>query len=87
MLFKSFSWILQDIMSLSFSINILSNFRLSSFKIVVAMLVVFAFYDFFMVFVTPLFTKGTSIMEAVAFGGKYASERQGTQVRKKYSII
>ncbi len=77
---NSFSWVLQNIMSLALAVNALSYYRLGSFKTVAIILTVFFVYDVFMVFITPQFTNGASIMEAVAFGGKDASERQGTQV-------
>ena len=68
-------------MSLALATNALSYYRLSSFKTVFIILLVFFCYDVFMVFVTPQFTNGTSIMEAVAFGGKAASDRQRNQVK------
>ena len=37
---------------------------------VTIILVTFFLYDVFMVFISPYITKGTSIMEAVAFGGR-----------------
>lgn len=69
-------------MSLALAVNALSYYRLGSFKTVTIILAVFFVYDVFMVFVTPQFTNGTSIMEAVAFGGKDATDRVGTQVNK-----
>jgi len=43
--------------------------KIDSLKIAATLLSLVFFYDIFMVFVTPLFTKGTSVMEAVALGG------------------
>ena len=71
-------------MSLALAVNALSYYRLGSFKTVATILTVFFVYDVFMVFITPQFTNGASIMEAVAFGGKDASEKQGNQVRRVY---
>ncbi|RNA03934.1 signal peptide peptidase-like 2B isoform X1 [Brachionus plicatilis] len=76
---EEWSWSLQNVMALSLAANALSFYRLSKYKTVTIILVVFFLYDIFMVFITPTFTKGTSIMEAVAFGGKDASASSGPQ--------
>lgn len=65
-------WIIQDIMAFSLSINALSYYRIETYKTITILLSVFFVYDIFMVFITPQFTNGTSIMEAVAFGGRDA---------------
>jgi signal peptide peptidase-like 2B len=69
-------WIVQNLMAISLALNALSFYRLSSYKTVTIILIVFFIYDVFMVFISPYITKGTSIMEAVAFGGKENSNRQ-----------
>jgi len=66
-------------MAFSLTINALSYYRIESFRIITILLSVFFFYDIFMVFITPTFTKGISIMEAVAFGGRDAQESSGSQ--------
>ena len=66
-------------MAISLAMSALSFYRLSKYKTVTIILIVFFLYDIFMVFITPQFTKGTSIMEAVAFGGKDASASNGPQ--------
>jgi len=67
---ESYSWILQDILGIAFSINMLNVIRLPSFKICTILLVLLFFYDIFFVFVTPLFTQsGESVMVEVATGG------------------
>lgn len=66
-------------MALSLAVNALSYYRISSYKTVTLILVLFFVYDIFMVFITPTFTKGTSIMEAVAFGGKDSAESSTPQ--------
>ena len=72
-------WIVQDLMAFALSINALSYYRLETYKSITILLTVFFMYDIFMVFVTPQFTHGTSIMEAVAFGGKdsHAGQESG----------
>ena len=60
-------------MALSLAINALSYYRLNSYKTVTIILTLFFLYDIFMVFITPTFTNGASIMEAVAFGGRDAT--------------
>lgn len=57
-------------MAFSLAVNALSYYRISTYKTVSLILALFFLYDVFMVFITPAFTKGTSIMEAVAFGGR-----------------
>lgn len=70
---ESWSWIVQNILALSLALNALSFYRLSSYKMVTIVLVLFFVYDVFMVFISPLITNGQSIMEAVAFGGRDTS--------------
>lgn len=74
---SSWIWIIQDLMAFSLSINALSYYRLETYKSITILLTVFFLYDIFMVFVTPQFTNGTSIMEAVAFGGKDSQQQSG----------
>lgn len=74
---SSWIWIIQDLMAFSLSINALSYYRLETYKSITILLSVFFLYDIFMVFITPQFTKGTSIMEAVAFGGKDSQQSTG----------
>ncbi len=59
---KSWVWIIQNLMALSLAINALSYYRLSSYKTVTIILSLFFVYDIFMVFITPTFTNGASIM-------------------------
>ena len=67
---KSYSWILQDILGVFFSINMLRTIRLPSFKICTFLLTLLFFYDIFFVFITPLLLpSGESIMVEVATGG------------------
>ena len=68
-------------MALSLATNALSIYRLSAYKTVALILTLFFLYDIFMVFITPTFTKGASIMEAVAFGGRDNEVASG-QVKK-----
>jgi len=74
---ESFSWILQDILGICFSINMIRQVRLPSFKIITLILALLFIYDIFFVFITPLFTKnGESVMVEVATGG--GSSTNGT---------
>lgn len=70
-------WIIQDLMAFSLSVNALSYYRLETYKSITVLLSVFFFYDIFMVFITPQFTNGASIMEAVAFGGRDSQVSSG----------
>lgn len=64
------SWILQDILGVAFSINMLKTLRLPNLMICTVLLVLLFFYDIFFVFITPFLTmKGESIMVEVAKGG------------------
>lgn len=64
------SWILQDLLGVAFSINMLKTLRLPNLMICSVLLVLLFFYDIFFVFVTPFLTmKGESIMVEVAKGG------------------
>ena len=64
------SWILQDILGIMFSINMLKVLRLPSLKICTILLSALFFYDIFFVFITPLFMEGgKSVMVEVATGG------------------
>ncbi|XP_067140878.1 signal peptide peptidase-like 2A isoform X1 [Centruroides vittatus] len=67
---ESYSWILQDLLGISFCINLLQSIRLPNLQICTILLVLLFFYDIFFVFVTPLLTvKGESVMVEVATGG------------------
>lgn len=67
---QPWSWILQDILGVFFSLNMLRTIRLPSYKIVTVLLSLLFFYDIFFVFLTPYITKsGDSIMVEVATGG------------------
>ncbi len=74
---ENWIWIIQDLMAFSLSVNALSYYRIKTYKSITVLLSVFFFYDIFMVFITPQFTNGASIMEAVAFGGKDAQVSSG----------
>ncbi|KAI1287542.1 Signal peptide peptidase-like 2B [Halotydeus destructor] len=67
---ESYSWVLQDILGIFFSINMLRTVRLPSFKICFILLNLLFIYDIFFVFITPYFTSsGDSVMVQVATGG------------------
>ena len=54
---SDWSWIIQDILGIMFSINMLKVLRLPSLKICTILLSALFFYDIFFVFITPLFMK------------------------------
>ena len=54
---EKWSWIIQNIMAVSLAVNALSFYRISTYKSITILLSVFLFYDIFMVFITPTFTK------------------------------
>ena len=64
---QSWIWIIQNLMALSLAINALSYYRLNSYKTIIIILTLFFLYDIFMVFVTPTFTNGASIMASFFF--------------------
>merc|ERR1719510_1632941 len=67
---EEWAWILQDILGILFSINMLKVLRLPSLKICTILLSTLFIYDIFFVFITPLITKdGKSVMVEVATGG------------------
>jgi len=67
---EEWAWILQDILGILFSINMLKVLRLPSLKICTILLSTLFVYDIFFVFITPLITKdGKSVMVEVATGG------------------
>jgi len=69
------SWIIQDILGIMFSINMLKVLRLPSLKICTILLSALFFYDIFFVFITPLFMEGgKSVMVEVATG--HSSDEQ-----------
>ena len=69
------SWILQDILGVFFSINMLRTIRLPSYKICFILLSLLFFYDIFFVFLTPLITSsGDSVMVEVATGGSKSDD-------------
>merc|ERR1719320_1653836 len=67
--FRNWSWILQDIICIALVVDIQMTMKVNSLKVASTLLLLAFFYDIFMVFVTPLFTEGTSVMETVALGG------------------
>lgn len=67
--FAHWSWVPQDILCIALLVNIQMAIKIDSLKIASTLLLLAFFYDIFMVFVTPVFTKGTSVMETVALGG------------------
>merc|ERR1719367_1892193 len=72
----SWAWILQDILGIFFSINMLKTLRLPSLKIITVLLCTLFVYDIFFVFITPLLTKdGKSVMVEVATGGDEGGEQ------------
>lgn len=63
------SWALQDVLGVAFSLNMLRTLRLPNLMICCVLLVMLFFYDIFFVFVTPFLTmKGESVMVEVARG-------------------
>ena len=69
------SWVLQDVLGIMFSINMLKVLRLPSLKICTILLSALFFYDIFFVFITPLFMEGgKSVMVEVATG--HSSDEQ-----------
>ena len=67
---RSYGWILQDILGVFFSINMLRTIRLPSFRICCVLLSLLFLYDIFFVFLTPFITtSGKSVMVEVATGG------------------
>ncbi|XP_027058274.1 signal peptide peptidase-like 2B [Pocillopora damicornis] len=66
---KSYAWILQDILGISFCISLMRVIRLPSLKVCTLLLVLLLIYDAFFVYITPLFSAGKSIMVEVATGG------------------
>ncbi|XP_070535538.1 signal peptide peptidase-like 2B isoform X2 [Ptychodera flava] len=73
---EEWSWILQDLMGIAFSIHLLKTIRLPNFKICFILLAVLFVYDIFFVFITPYMTKsGESVMVQVATGGGDAKEQ------------
>jgi len=78
---SDWSWIIQDILGIMFSINMLKVLRLPSLKICTILLSALFFYDIFFVFITPLFMKdGKSVMVEVATG--HSSDEQLPMVLK-----
>jgi len=77
----SWSWIVQDLLGIMFSINMLKVLRLPSLKICTILLSALFFYDIFFVFITPLFMEGgKSVMVEVATG--HSSDEQLPMVLK-----
>lgn len=75
---QPYSWWLQDLLGVCFSINMLRTIRLPSYKICLVLLTLLFFYDIFFVFVTPLITaNGSSVMVDVATGGQSKGGRCG----------
>jgi len=69
------SWVIQDLLGIMFSINMLKVLRLPSLKICTILLSALFFYDIFFVFITPLFMEGgKSVMVEVATG--HSSDEQ-----------
>ncbi|KAF6352504.1 signal peptide peptidase like 2A [Rhinolophus ferrumequinum] len=63
------AWILQDILGISFCLNLIKTLKLPNFKSCVILLGLLLLYDVFFVFITPFITKnGESIMVELAAG-------------------
>lgn len=72
---SDWSWVIQDLLGIMFSINMLKVLRLPSLKICTILLSALFFYDIFFVFITPLFMEGgKSVMVEVATG--HSSDEQ-----------
>ncbi|XP_062998863.1 signal peptide peptidase-like 2A isoform X2 [Elgaria multicarinata webbii] len=70
------AWILQDILGISFCVNLIQTLKLPNFKSCVILLGLLLVYDVFFVFITPFITKsGQSIMVEVATGPSEDSEK------------
>eukprot|EP01127_Copromyxa_protea_P022693 TRINITY_DN827_c0_g2_i3.p1 TRINITY_DN827_c0_g2~~TRINITY_DN827_c0_g2_i3.p1 ORF type:complete len:315 (-),score=55.78 TRINITY_DN827_c0_g2_i3:777-1721(-) len=63
---SEWAWLLQDLLGICIVLSVFKTLRLPSLKISVILLGLFFCYDIFFVFITPLFTNGKSIMEAIA---------------------
>ena len=68
-----FFWISLDFLGACFCILMLSWLKLNSIKIATILMVAIFIYDVFFVFITPLFTGGTSVMLKVASGSSSPS--------------
>ncbi len=67
---EDWAWMLQDLLGILFSINMLKVLRLPSYKICTILLSILFIYDIFFVFITPHLTPdGKSVMVEVATGG------------------
>ncbi|XP_050732848.1 signal peptide peptidase-like 2B isoform X2 [Eriocheir sinensis] len=78
---QPWAWILQDILGIAFSINVLKLIRLPNLKICTILLSGLVVYDIFFVFITPFITSDQkSIMVEVAKGG--SSQEQLPMVLK-----
>lgn len=67
---SSWGWILQDVIGFFFCIYTICELRMPNFKMLTFLLIGFAIYDLFMVYVTPLLTPSKeSVMVYVATGG------------------
>ncbi|VCW96782.1 unnamed protein product [Gulo gulo] len=63
------AWILQDILGITFCLNLIKTLKLPNFKSCVILLGLLLLYDVFFVFITPFITKnGESIMVELAAG-------------------
>ncbi|OQR68309.1 signal peptide peptidase 2B-like [Tropilaelaps mercedesae] len=73
---NTWSWALQDLLGVAFSLNMLRTLRLPNLLICSVLLVLLFFYDIFFVFVTPFLTmKGESVMVEVARGAADTQEQ------------
>ncbi|CAN9503464.1 unnamed protein product [Ophioblennius macclurei] len=71
------AWVLQDILGIAFTLNMLKKVRLPTFKACTLLLTVLFVYDVFFVFITPFFTRnGESIMVEVAAGPSDSSTHE-----------
>lgn len=67
---QNWIWTIQNMLGMALCISFLGVSRCSSLKTCTIILVTLFFYDVFMVFITPLFTKdGKSVMERMVVGG------------------
>ena len=67
------AWIVQDSLSVGICVIFVRTLRLPSLRVAAFFLGLMFFYDIFMVFVSPLFFHGTSVMVAVATAGRSKS--------------
>ena len=77
-----YAWVIQDILGYTFCLNIMKTVGVPNLKVCTVMLTLLFLYDIFFVFITPLFTKGESVMVKVATGSGSKTNEQLPMVFK-----